>query len=367
MATFTKRIDADIRDVDSNFDGGSWASGVGAYSLGNPGLVTRNISLRFTSVNIPNASVINSAKITFRGTSTGSGLNVVIKIEGVDQDNTGEFVTSPEDTARTRTHTTANVGWTITSQTAGADKDTSDIKTIVQEIVDRAGWASGNAMAFWLSDNGSTSGDYVDFEDYSTSTTLCALLTIDYTETGSPSPSPTPSASPSLSPSLSPSASQSATPSPSSSVSPSPSQMDEFFGLRIIKPEAVAIGKNVFNTQEPFHYIFNSDYGTLKYYEKQTAQVTFDANAGLIGGSTSITHNLGYYPYVEVFVSVYIGSPTGIYEYCPFAGSGASVAYDANYKITTTGLTLYGQINGVSTSVWVFDFLVFIYKNNLNL
>jgi hypothetical protein len=132
--------------------------------------------------------------------------------------------------------------------------------------------------------------------------------------------------------------------------------------MKIAKP-----GYNVLTTNDPTRLIFSSDYGTLKYYKKETAQITFDANAGDIAGIATITHNLGYYPFVEVFVSVYIGSPTGIYEYCPFAGSGATVQYSANYKITTTGITLYAEINGVSDSVWVFDFIVFIYKNNLNL
>ena len=68
-----------------------------------------------------------------------------------------------------------------------------------------------------------------------------------------------------------------------------------------------------------------------------------------------------------MFVSVYIGSPTGIYEYCPFAGSGATVLYKANVKIDKTKITCYGQIVGMSTSLWHFDFLIFAYKNDINL
>jgi len=113
--------------------------------------------------------------------------------------------------------------------------------------------------------------------------------------------------------------------------------------------------------------IFSSEYGTLKYFDKQELNLSFDANTGDITCRGEITHNLGYYPYVEVYVSVYIGSPTGVYEYCPFVGSGASVAYNANVKIDTSKITCYGEISGVSTSVWHFDFLVFIFKNNLNL
>lgn len=359
MATFTKRIDATIRDVGYI---GTFPDQNSALSLGNPGAVVREIALRFTGVTIPQGATINSAKITFRSTDTKSGLNIVMKIEGVDEDNTAEFTISPENTAKNRTHTTANAGWNISGQTSGTDIDTSNIGSIVQEIVDRAGWASGNAMGFWISDNGSSSGDYIDVHEYGTSTTLCALLTIDYVEPGSPSPSPTPSPSPSASPSLSPSRSPSATPSPSASISPSPSASEPFFGMKIAKP-----GYDVLITQDPSKLIFSSDYGTLKYFEKLSVVASLDADAGEIGCHETLNHNLGYYPYVEVFVRVYIGSPSGNYEYCPFFGAGATVFYSANYKITENTIEVYGQIDGISSEVWNFDFLVFIFKNNLNL
>jgi len=176
----------------------------------------------------------------------------------------------------------------------------------------------------------------------------------------STSASESPSASASESKSLSPSASTSA--SASASYSPSPSAVQPFFGLKIAKD-----GVDALITQEPYNFKFNSNYGTLKYFSKETVQVQFDANDGVGAGTATINHALGYYPFVEVFVRVYIGTPIGNYEYCPFAGSGAAVSYDATYKITTSDIVLYTQIAGLSASVWTFDFLVFIYKNNLNL
>lgn len=167
------------------------------------------------------------------------------------------------------------------------------------------------------------------------------------------------SASASLSPSSSPSPSPSATPSPSLSPSPLP---DRINGILKIAKEGI----NVLTNSDPEKFIFSSEYGTLKYYSKQTAQVEFDANTA-IAGNTTINHNLGYYPFVEVFVKLSVnGTPvTGNYEYVPFAGAGISIFYDANYKITTSSIVLYGQEIGVSTSVWTFDFLIFIFKNDL--
>jgi len=177
---------------------------------------------------------------------------------------------------------------------------------------------------------------------------------------GSASPSASESAS--ISPSGSPSPSASTSASASASYSPSPSAVQPFFGLKIAKD-----GIDAIKTQEPYNFKFNSDYGTLKYFSKESKSVQLDAGAGAFGATGTITHDLGYYPFVEVFVRVYIGAASGNYEYCPFFGAGATVLYSATYKITTSGIVLYAEIDGMSASVWNFDFLVFIYKNNLNL
>jgi len=126
-------------------------------------------------------------------------------------------------------------------------------------------------------------------------------------------------------------------------------------------------GVNVLHETDPENLKFSSDYGTLKYFQKINKILTFDASAAEVGAKGTYTHNLNYYPFVQAFVRVYIGSPSGNYEPCPFAGSGAAVSYDATFAVTPTDIEVYGQIHGVSTSVWTFDFLLFLYKNNLQL
>jgi hypothetical protein len=355
MGTFTKRV------VDTNDDGchsqygGGW--GTGDLFFGESGFGGDYTGgLRFTNVTISQGTTITSAKISMK--SYGGTVNLRTKIYGIYEDNTASMSSDPTG----RTKTSANTDWDLDNPSSGSTYDTSDITSIVQEIVNRVGWSSGNAMGFLILDD--TSSDSSQWYDYEEDNANAALLTIVYSGVSS-SASQSRSSSPSQSPSgsLSPSFSQSPSSSPSTSNSPSPSATEPFRGLmKIAKP-----GYNVLTDQEPHHFIFSSEYGTLKYYQKSTAQITFDANTGDFAGTATVTHDLGYYPYVEVFVSSYIGNPSGVYEYCPFAGSGAAVQYDANYKITTTGITLYAQINGVSTSVWVFDFLIFVYKNNLNL
>lgn len=300
-------------------------------------------AIRVVSVTIPQGTVVDSATLHFRCETAvpASNQNVKMKISGIDEDNTATFTSDPWGRAKTTNN--------YTNEYSNSSNDTwidITVTDIVNEILGRGGWSSGNAMGFIIEDNGTATDQTRDLNDDYGGTYDSYLSVVLHT----------PSASPSRSISRSPSASPSPTPSPS------PSPIPSFFGLKIAKP-----GIDVLTTDNPVDFIFNSDYGTLKYLSKQEINTSFDANAGPVACTGTYAHGLGYYPFVEVFVSVYIGTPTGIYEYCPFFGSGATVEYSANYKITSTEIVVYGEIEGASTSVWHFDFLVFIYKNNLQL
>lgn len=327
-----------------------------------------DISWRFQNITIPQGATITSAKITvIRNSGGGSDHWLYRKLRGVAQDDNSTFSTS--DTAQTRSHTTAAVDWDFlvpASGTFGDVFDSADITSIIQEIIDRGGWASGNSIAIYNQDDGTPNGNFLDYKYYSSYPNDAALLTITYELGGSPSVSPSASVSPSKSPSSSASPSTSVSPSPSSSASASPSPSP----LPPPNPAVLKIAKqgvNVLTNSDIEKLIFSSEYGTLKYFTKQAIATSFDASTGDITCKGEYTHDLGYYPYVEVYVSVYIGSPTGVYEYCPFVGSGASVAYLANVKIDTSKITVYGEISGVSSEVWHFDFLVFVFKNKVDL
>lgn len=377
MASFTKRVDASIRQLSDRYNthwaGDGWVANENYGQVGNTtefedmgtwygGI--KNLSMRFTGVTIPQGATITSATISLTDNTSGHAAVMHFKITGVDEDNTAEFTTSPIATARTRTHTTAVVDWDPSfTSSSGTERASADISTIIQEIVDRGGWSSGNAIGIYLYDDG-TSNNYWDIYYYSSNSAKVALLTITYEYGGSASVSPSASGSPSVSPSasVSPSSSASVSQSASASASASPSPMPP------ANPAVLKIAKdgvNVLTNSDIEKLKFSSEYGTLKYFTKQAINISFDASTLDISAKGEYAHNLGYYPFVEVYVSVYIGSPTGIYEYCPFFGSGATVAYNANAKVTTDKIFVYGEINGVSASVWHFDFLVFIYKNNL--
>jgi len=107
----------------------------------------------FKSVAIPQGATIYEAHLTMHcGTGLGeNGTTCRTHISAYDAD-TGVAVTSQSDfDAKLAANTSAEVSWDdIEAWTQGNDYDSPDISSIIQEIVDRSGWASGNdILIFW--------------------------------------------------------------------------------------------------------------------------------------------------------------------------------------------------------------------------
>jgi len=115
---------------------------------------------RFQNVTIPQGATIDSAYITFESRAVDSGANCKTRISAEDVD---DAIAIADDKAafdtRWAARTTARVDWdNIAAWAIGSHYDSPSITTVIQEIVDRVGWASGNNIViFWE-----------DFEDRST-------------------------------------------------------------------------------------------------------------------------------------------------------------------------------------------------------
>ncbi len=130
---------------------------------------------------MPQGSTISSATITFtRVDSGGSEGTTTFQIQGQAADDAGTFVyvngVGNNDISG-RATTTANVEWT---QAATLDPtfETSDLATVVQEIVDRGGWTSGNALVFVIDSGNSDVDNNLAVESFSDAP---AVLEITYT------------------------------------------------------------------------------------------------------------------------------------------------------------------------------------------
>lgn len=116
-----------------------------------PGETDHKIGVRFTA-NIPQGATICSAYVQFTAEGNTSVDPFTARVEGENVDNSAAFTTTA-GMITARTKTTANVNWTPAAwvnNAAGAAQRTPELKTIVQEIVNRAGWVAGNALAIYV-------------------------------------------------------------------------------------------------------------------------------------------------------------------------------------------------------------------------
>ncbi len=116
------------------------------------------VGIRFPNITVPKNATITSAYIQFHadGTTTSTPVNLTIK--GEASDDASSFGYSYHDVTG-RSTTGAVVYWDDIpawshDNDAGSAQRTPNLKSIVQEIVNRGGWSSGNAMAFIITEHG---------------------------------------------------------------------------------------------------------------------------------------------------------------------------------------------------------------------
>lgn len=157
MTLFTQTITTDADDGRTVADNGgctSFSSTGGNERLGalDSDDVDRNSFHLFDNVTIPQGATIDDAKGTFEAdaTNSGTGASTVIAAEDVDDAVAPTTATEFCDLVLT----TATVAWTdIEDWTADSLFDTPEIKTIIQEIVNRGSWVSGNSLMIIFTGN----------------------------------------------------------------------------------------------------------------------------------------------------------------------------------------------------------------------
>ena len=160
---------------------GSYSASVYQYGTG----------MRFLNVAIPQGATIQSAKITFKANINEAGTTCNSKFVGDKETNAATFSTLADFQSRRGTdvggannnlRTTASVSWAISAWTSGTSYDSPDISTVIQEIVNQGGWASGNAMAIFWDDfsNLSTATALRAANSYDSSSSNAPILTVSY-------------------------------------------------------------------------------------------------------------------------------------------------------------------------------------------
>lgn len=141
---------------------------------------------RFDNMTIPPGARIESAELSLYFITRYSGtddLDATIYAEDADDPNAFDSYSSGSDPWTGRTDTAASVAWTLDDGgwTDGTWHDSPDLTAIIQEIVDRSGWSSGNAILLYLEDEGPTPvGNEASFGSYETTGDYEAYLTVTY-------------------------------------------------------------------------------------------------------------------------------------------------------------------------------------------
>lgn len=139
---------------------------------------------RWTNVTIPQGATINGATIDLYSAQVTGGTTAKSIWYGVLETNAATYNTStvyPEGKPRTTASVTKDFTTSAWNATLGYGVDLVDVKTLVQEIVNQSGWASGNALAIVCHDNGSANTNYIGHSTYDRDVTRGAKLAITYT------------------------------------------------------------------------------------------------------------------------------------------------------------------------------------------
>ena len=129
----------------------------------------------FNTVAIPNSTTITAAYIeVYIYSTTDDDANV--DICGNDVDDANNFAIEADVTSRART--TATVAWIEDTLGVGWAQS-PDISTVVQEIVNRVGWATGQDMCFLIDGKSDTDKD-LQCRSYDWNTALAAKLHVEY-------------------------------------------------------------------------------------------------------------------------------------------------------------------------------------------
>jgi predicted phosphodiesterase len=179
-ATIERAISSGTDDVEEIISNGSVNNSSTDLELSCDGSNNQIVGMRFSSITIPQGSLISNAYIQFTCDETSS-TTANLTIYGQDTGNASAFSTTSYNVS-SRTQTSEQVSWSpsawSTANEKGANQRTPYIKDIIQEIVDRADWLSGNSIAILIT---GTSGSIRCAKSYNGSSTNAPLLHIEYT------------------------------------------------------------------------------------------------------------------------------------------------------------------------------------------
>ena len=158
--------------VSSGDDDAEESNGLGSVNLSSSELelVTgggepQTVGIRFQDVAVPAGAAITNAYIEFE-TDAIDSVSTSLVFHGEAADNPAQFI-SVAGNITSRPATTASVSWDNVPpwSTVNEKHQTPDLSAIVQELVDRNGWARSNAIVFLVTGSGERTAESFDGEE----------------------------------------------------------------------------------------------------------------------------------------------------------------------------------------------------------
>jgi len=140
------------------------------YSAAQP----YHAGFRFQSIAVGQGDTIDLANLKL--TITGTPGSPLTQIYGDDVDEAPAWGAASKPT--TATKTTAKTAFAPTANGV----NTIDVTAIIQELVNRGGWATGQDMRLFAWNTGTGNGEYWKAYDYNAAQAKAAILEIDFTE-----------------------------------------------------------------------------------------------------------------------------------------------------------------------------------------
>ena len=190
--TVSSKIATSFDDAEERANGDMWAKNAD-LELVQDGSNVQTVGLRF-KLDVPPGAVINEALIQFTVNQATSG-SVKLTIKGEAADNS-PAIKDVNKNVSSRSKTSQSVIWSPEPWTKAGDatsaQRTSNLSAIVQEIVDRPQWKSGNYITFIITGSGTRNA-----KSYDGSTSGAPVLTVTYSEKViEPEPTPPPTEPP---------------------------------------------------------------------------------------------------------------------------------------------------------------------------
>ncbi|MCV0411557.1 LamG-like jellyroll fold domain-containing protein [Nitrosarchaeum sp.] len=192
-ASFTETVQVNSSSDDAEQRNPSGTTDTGSSDLEMPydGNEDQYVGMRFTNIDIPKNAIISKAYLTFRADSSDSD-SITLKFDAEATDDATTFSESSNNLSPSnRPRTSASANWSPENWSNNNYYSTPDtlLNSVIQEIVNRAGWNNNQDINIFVERVSGSSNDKRRADSYDTGGGSDApILTIEYSVSGAESP-----------------------------------------------------------------------------------------------------------------------------------------------------------------------------------